>query len=143
MTMTALTLLLSPTTLLDTLAAVLLSQVGGSTAGGFANPVGGRTFGPPGRNPAAPAYEPARDVGGLWQGGTPFIDPMNIHDSWWLTLLPLALLVSVAYKAVRMRSLERYWLGVLIMTMQIVLALIAFAAGLHVLLELVIPFLRG
>ena len=81
--------------------------------------------------------------GGLWQGGTPFIDPMNIHDQWWLTIIPLAFLVSMAYKATRVPELTHFWRQVWLMTLQILIGLILFAFGVHVLLEWIIPALRG
>ncbi|MEL6328166.1 MAG: hypothetical protein AAFR38_00770 [Planctomycetota bacterium] len=37
----------------------------------------------------------------------PFLDAPNLHDVWYLLILPLALLVSVAYKAVRVPDGER------------------------------------
>lgn len=32
---------------------------------------------------------------------TPFLDPLDLHAAWYLLLPPLALLIAVAYKAVR------------------------------------------
>ncbi len=72
---------------------------------------------------------------------TLFLDPLNVHDNWWLTLIPLALLVSVAYKAVRVKTFEDYWKQVLMMTAQIVVAMLALAAALHLLVEIIVPAL--
>ncbi len=73
----------------------------------------------------------------------PFLDPLDLHGLWWLFLLPLALGISVAYKAVRMPTLEGYPRAVLIMTFQIVLAMVLLwiAAFLFVgyLLPLILP----
>ncbi|MCA9293788.1 MAG: hypothetical protein KDA20_08240 [Phycisphaerales bacterium] len=80
---------------------------------------------------------------GLWQGGTPFIDPMNIHDQWWLTVIPLVFLVAMAYKGTRVQDLAHYWRQVWLMTLQTLIGLILFAFGVHVLLEWIIPLLRG
>ncbi len=76
-------------------------------------------------------------------GYTPFIDPIDAHDAWWLTLIPLAFLISMAYKAVRSETLHGYWTNVLAMTAQIVLALLALAAALLLLVELIVPALGG
>lgn len=72
---------------------------------------------------------------------TPFLEPIDLHQLWWLTLIPLALFVSMAYKAVRLPDLDEYWRAVAIMTTQIVLAMIALAAALHILIEFIVPFL--
>jgi len=86
---------------------------------------------------------PAREIGGLWQGGTPFLDPMNIHAAWWYTTLPMALLVSMAYKAAKQQDMTTYWRGVSVMTASILVGMIGFAFGLHALVEWIIPALRG
>jgi hypothetical protein len=85
----------------------------------------------------------AREVGGLWQGGVPFLDPMNIHAAWWFTALPLALLTSMAYKAVKQRDMSTYWRSVSVMTASILVGMVGFAFGLHALVEWIIPALRG
>jgi len=77
---------------------------------------------------------------------TPFLDPVSIafprlHDSWWLTLLPIAFFVSMAYKGVRLHSLDHFWKQVIMMTLQIILAMIALAVGIYLVIELVVPFL--
>jgi hypothetical protein len=89
------------------------------------------------------AAVPSRDVGGLWQGWVPFLDPMNIHAAWWYTALPLALFVSMAYKAVKHGNMRTYWRGVSVMTASILVGMVGFAFGLHALVEWIIPALRG
>ncbi len=73
----------------------------------------------------------------------PFLDPLPLHDEWWLTLIPLAFLVSVAYKAVRVRTFRRgvYARQVLMMTVQIVVAMIALAVVQHLFVEVIVPAL--
>jgi hypothetical protein len=66
----------------------------------------------------------------------PFVDPLELHGSWWLLLLPLSLGISVIYKAVRMRDLDGYWRAVLVMTAQIVLGMLALAVASFLLVEL-------
>lgn len=77
---------------------------------------------------------------------TPFIDPVSLgfpqlHDYWWLTLLPIAFFVSMAYKGVRLHVLNHFWKQVIVMTLQIILAMIGLAIGLYLLIELVVPLL--
>ena len=54
----------------------------------------------------------------------PLLDPLPLDDSWFLLLLPLALLISIGYKAVRVGDMRRYWREVAIMTVQVILAMI-------------------
>jgi membrane protein YdbS with pleckstrin-like domain len=65
-----------------------------------------------------------------------FIDPMDVHALWWLTLLPIALFISMAYKAIRLPTMDRYWPQVASMAVQIVLAMIGLAAACYVIIEL-------
>ena len=79
---------------------------------------------------------------------TPILEPMPLTGGqWWLTLLPLALGIAVAYKGVRSQSLPeswpRYFRGVGIMTLQILLLIVALAAGLHIVVTWAAPALGG
>jgi hypothetical protein len=65
-----------------------------------------------------------------------FIDPLDVHSLWWLTLLPIALFISMAYKAIRLPTMDRYWPQVASMAVQIVLAMIGLAAACYVIIEL-------
>jgi len=70
----------------------------------------------------------------------PFVHPLNLFHEWWyLLLIPLSFGISVAYKAVRMESLEGFWGQVALMTTQIVLAMIALAVCLVLLVVVLIP----
>jgi hypothetical protein len=69
----------------------------------------------------------------------PFLDPLNLHEWWYALLVPLALGISVAYKAVRANSLKHYWKHVFIMTAQIVIAMVGLGAASYVLLILIVP----
>jgi hypothetical protein len=70
---------------------------------------------------------------------TPFIDPINAHRWWYLLLIPMALGISVAYKAVRIADLKDFPRQVIIMTVQIVIAMIALGAGAFVFVQFVAP----
>jgi hypothetical protein len=71
----------------------------------------------------------------------PFLDPIPIHDIWYLFLIPLSFLISVAYKAVRMRKLERYWASVGIMTAQIVIGMVALALATYLFVMVYVRFI--
>jgi hypothetical protein len=74
----------------------------------------------------------------------PFLHPVNaLQGTWYLLLLPMAFGIAVIYKALRVRRMERYWSQVSLMTVQIVLAMVALAAGLAILVQLVIPMIRA
>ena len=74
----------------------------------------------------------------------PFIDPLPITGwFWWLTLIPLAFGVSMVYKAIRVSSnFNTYWREVLLMTLQILGAMIGLAIGVHILIEWLVPVLE-
>jgi len=69
---------------------------------------------------------------------TPLLDPLDIHESWWITLVTLALGISIAYKAIRLPDLSRFWRGVLIMTTQITLGMVALSAAVYIVVELIV-----
>ena len=78
----------------------------------------------------------------LLAGYVPFVDPINVfHDWWYLLLIPLSFGISVIYRALKMRDLDRFWRAVAMMTVQIVLVMAALAVALVVLVELAIPLL--
>lgn len=67
----------------------------------------------------------------------PFLEPINaLHASWWVLLIPLCFGISVVYKAVRMTSLDRFWMAVAVMTTQFLLSVL----GLGILLALFVLF---
>lgn len=68
----------------------------------------------------------------------PFIDPINVHETWFLLLVPLALGISVVYKAIRVKTMDRYWFNVLLMTSQVVVGMIGLAIAFYVLVEVVV-----
>ena len=69
----------------------------------------------------------------------PFLDPLNLHGVWWAFLLPLALGISVAYKAVRVAGFEGYWRQVALMTAQIILGMVVLWVAAFIVLGYVIP----
>jgi hypothetical protein len=69
----------------------------------------------------------------------PFIDPVDAHGLWYLLLIPLALGVSAAYKAVRVADLRDFPRAVLVMTAQIVLGMIALGFASYLFVQFVVP----
>ncbi len=73
----------------------------------------------------------------------PFLDPLPLHDLWWVTILPLALGISAAYKAVRIPETDlatpRYLRHVLSMTIQSIGAMLGIWVGLVLLIEFIVP----
>jgi undecaprenyl pyrophosphate phosphatase UppP len=70
---------------------------------------------------------------------TPFIDPIDAHRYWFLLLIPMALGVSIAYKAVRLNDLSRFWRQVGIMTVQIIGGIVALGAAGFVVIQYLLP----
>lgn len=71
----------------------------------------------------------------------PFLDPIDAHSWWFLLLIPLALGISMSYRAVKLRSLDRYWSRVAIMTAQIVLSIVALAIVSFLVIQVINPAL--
>ncbi len=63
----------------------------------------------------------------------PFIDAIDVHRWWFFLLIPIAFLVSMGYKAVRMHELKGYPRQVLMMTVQIVVGMVLLAAAFYAL----------
>ncbi len=85
------------------------------------------------------AQQPAPTTAATPHSYRPFLDPVDIRDSWFLLLIPMAFLISLAYKAVRCHDMRRYWRAVMAMTLQVIFGMIALGAGFYVLIEYVLP----
>lgn len=72
----------------------------------------------------------------------PFRDPLPLGDIWFALLIPIAILVSITYKAVRMPSLKGFWPSVLLLAVKIILGVLALAAALYAFAELYVTFFR-
>jgi len=83
-----------------------------------------------------------QDVPGVIAGAigyTPVLDPLDVHGAWWVLLIPLAVLISIAYKAVRVREMRHYGRDVAVMTVQILAGMLLLGAAVYLLIELVVP----
>lgn len=70
----------------------------------------------------------------------PFLDPIDLHNSWYWLLIPMAFGISVVYKAVRMQTLDRYWLQVLNLTVQIVFGMVLLGAATYLVVMVFAPY---
>jgi len=72
----------------------------------------------------------------------PFLQPApGVQHWWWLLVIPMALGVSMAYKAIRVQSLADWPMAVAKMTIQIVAAVVGIAVGLYLLVIVLLPML--
>ncbi|MFG0260109.1 MAG: hypothetical protein ACF8LK_07120 [Phycisphaerales bacterium JB041] len=71
----------------------------------------------------------------------PFLDPFDLHRQWFFLLVPLALGIAVTYRAVRVNTFEKYWIKTIILTVQIVLAMILLGAASYLFIQVAVPFL--
>lgn len=78
----------------------------------------------------------------------PFLDPLDVAGVWPVLLLPLALLISIAYKAVRAPGDDEGRLDVAVfvkqavgMTVQVTVVIAALYAGGLVLVRVLLPML--
>lgn len=49
----------------------------------------------------------------------PFLDPIDLHQHWYVLLLPLALFMSIAYKSVRVSEMRHLPRAAAVMTIQV------------------------
>lgn len=74
-------------------------------------------------------------------GWRPFIDPMDAHRAWYLLLIPMALFISMVYRAVRLPDLSKYWTHVAILAGQIVFWIIALGGAIFLFIQYVAPLI--
>jgi hypothetical protein len=75
-------------------------------------------------------------------GYVPFLTPLNaIQPVWYLLAIPFVFLISMIWKALRVRDMADYWRHVAVMSTLIVVGLAALAIALTLLVEVGIPAL--
>lgn len=73
---------------------------------------------------------------------TPFLQPApGVDRWWWLLIVPLALGMSIAYKAIRVEHLRDLPRAAIVMAIQVICGLAALAIALFILVVLVLPHL--
>ncbi len=77
----------------------------------------------------------------------PFIDPLEVHGWWWAMLVPMSLGIAVAYKAVRVKTVNEAWgpylREVAWMTVQIVLGMVMLVVVSYLLVEVYAKWMAG
>jgi hypothetical protein len=69
----------------------------------------------------------------------PFLDPLDLHQHWYLLLFPFALFISIAYKAVRVERMRDMPRAVLSMTIQICFWMVALGVAAYLFVQHVAP----
>ncbi len=69
----------------------------------------------------------------------PFLDPLDLHDVWFWLLVPLAVLIAVAYKAVRVPDMGQYWKQTALFSGQIILGVVGLFIAAIIVLNYVLP----
>ena len=76
------------------------------------------------------------------QSWIPFIGPApGVARWWWLLVVPMAFLISMAWKAVRQDDLGGYWKAVARMGTQVVLGMIGLFAFMAFFLRVIVPMM--
>jgi hypothetical protein len=71
----------------------------------------------------------------------PFLDPLDVHNHWYLLIIPMALFLSLAYKAVRLPDLRDLPRQTLIMTLQVVFGMIALGLAAYLFVQHLAPLI--
>jgi hypothetical protein len=84
----------------------------------------------------------------LAESWRPFVDPLGlwVHDWWFLFLVPVSFLLSVAYRAVREPSIESlsvFFRAVAVMSVKILLGMFGLAAVLYFIVLVFTPMIAG
>lgn len=73
---------------------------------------------------------------------TPFIEPIPTIGSWWpLLLLPLSIGLSLVFRAIRTKDLSNYARDVVIMSMQIISAMVGLGIVFGIVVQWLVPLL--
>lgn len=72
----------------------------------------------------------------------PFVQPApGVSHYWWALSLPMAFLISMAWKSVRQPQLSGYWPAVGKMTAQIVLGMAGMFIALALVVRVIVPII--
>lgn len=69
----------------------------------------------------------------------PILDPLPADGVWWLLLVPIALFIAIAYKAVRVPRMQQFATSVIVMTLQILLGTVALGLAAYIVIEHLAP----
>lgn len=71
----------------------------------------------------------------------PFIDPIDLHRFWFVLLVPLALFMSIAYKAVRVERAIDVPRAAAIMTIQVCFWIVALGIASYLFVQHLAPLI--
>ena len=69
----------------------------------------------------------------------PFLDPLDLHDAWFWLLVPLAVLIAVAYKAVRVPDMKNFARQTVLFSAQIIFGVIGLFIAAILMMNVVLP----
>lgn len=73
---------------------------------------------------------------------TPFLQPApGVTSWWWLLLVPTAIGIAIAYTSIRSKTVAAIPREALVMTLQILAAVVGIAVGLYLLVIVLLPSL--
>jgi uncharacterized membrane protein YqgA involved in biofilm formation len=72
---------------------------------------------------------------------TPFIDALEIHDYWYLLIIPMTIFLAIGYKSVRCSDLSQFFKEVVIFTIQILGGLLVLAFAFMIVITMLLPML--
>lgn len=69
----------------------------------------------------------------------PFLDPLDLHDVWFWLLIPLAVLIAIAYKAVRVPDIALFWRQTALFSGQIIIGVVGLFVVAILVLNYILP----
>jgi hypothetical protein len=73
---------------------------------------------------------------------TPFVQPApGVTSWWWLLIIPTAVGIALAYTSIRSKTVAAIPREALVMTLQIIAAVVGIAIGLYLLVMVLLPVL--
>jgi len=73
---------------------------------------------------------------------TPFVQPApGVTSWWWLLIIPTAVGIALAYTSIRSKTVAAIPREALVMTLQILAAVVGIAIGLYLLVMVLLPVL--
>jgi multisubunit Na+/H+ antiporter MnhF subunit len=71
----------------------------------------------------------------------PFLEPVHLGRAWWLLIVPLCLGIAIVYRVVKAPTMERFPLGVLRLTANILGVMALLAALVFIVVYVALPLL--
>lgn len=65
----------------------------------------------------------------------PLLDPITMHDHWYVLIVPLAIGIAITYKAVRVPDPARFWRAVAEFALMIVVGMVGLGLATYLFVE--------